>query len=267
LEKILYSPGVVNSAGEDPFMSSRLDPSPEQPELSSTRLSRVNYADQVADKLREDILAGSLMPRERLRMQSLTERFGVSQIPIREALRALEAEGLVVSTAGRALHVSDVRVDDLASLYSLRRMLECPLSRQSMLLASDDDIAAVVALLNDLEGVDRATPRFWGIHRDFHRALLKPALNVWSARILEQLWRSSERYVRIYMQFASFDNAMVEHRAMAAAATTRDGELLEAHTSRHLMSVERSIREAYFRQIDEADPADLYDEVTAPDQV
>ena len=92
--------------------------------IAAARASSVTAQELVLGSLREAILAGVLSPGARLRQEDLAERFGTSRIPVREALRALEYEGLVASEPNRGFTVTELDADDVEEVYDLRIVLE-----------------------------------------------------------------------------------------------------------------------------------------------
>src|SRR5689334_3045342 len=88
-----------------------------------------SVSDQVTDELRRSILSGVLAPGESLSLRKLAEQLGVSFIPVRDALKVLGGEGLVVNPPGRSATVAPLDLDELRSIYRVRRMLEPDLAR------------------------------------------------------------------------------------------------------------------------------------------
>ncbi|MBW1783863.1 MAG: GntR family transcriptional regulator [Deltaproteobacteria bacterium] len=95
------------------------------PDSDKVRYSKPkSVVETVADYLRESIVAGDLKPEEKINNNEITKRLGVSSIPLREALRILESEGLVVSHPGRGHWVSKVSRKDLEEAFEMRTFLE-----------------------------------------------------------------------------------------------------------------------------------------------
>src|SRR5438477_3118238 len=88
-------------------------------------IQRVSVVDDVTVRLRRALLAGEIKPGERIKVAELEKTFGVSHIPIREAVRRLETEGLIIAPAQRAAVASGVDLGDLAGLYDLRLIVSC----------------------------------------------------------------------------------------------------------------------------------------------
>src|SRR5579871_4506535 len=153
-------------------------------------IQRVTVVDNVTVRLRRALLEGEIKPGERIRVTELEKTFGVSHIPIREAVRRLEAEGLIIALPQRAAVAASVDIDDLTGLYDLRRIMECEVIRRSVDEMTDEQIAGVRTALVRLEAVaqDHDSPRFWKLHGEFHWALLEPGANAWIRRVVEQTW-------------------------------------------------------------------------------
>lgn len=215
---------------------------------SGDALKRTSMVDGVADALRTEILTGSFSPGDRIRVRELEERFGVSHIPIREALRRLGAEGLIEMAPKGATLVSGIAIEDLSGLYDLRRIIECELARRAAPLFTEESLAQLREAIDELDtrAGDTESPEFWEAHNRFHRAILAPALSGWAERVLNQIWQSSERYVRLFITaFGDQGIAMADHHEMVAACHADDGDALAAILARHLTRTEQTVREGY----------------------
>ena len=209
-------------------------------------IQRVSVVDTVTDRLRRALLAGDIKPGERIKVAELEKSFGVSHIPIREALRRLEAEGLIVALPQRAAVAAGVDLDDLSGLYDLRRIIECAVIERAVPSMTDEQVERVRAALDELESVvaDHDAPRFWELHSDFHRALLEPGSTAWIQRVLDQLWLASQRYVRLFVS-KTVEDAMRDHRELLAFSEARDGAAAADLLRHHLDRTELAVREAF----------------------
>jgi len=214
--------------------------------IRNDTIRRVSVVDDVTVRLRRSLLAGEIKPGERIRVSELEKSFGVSHIPIREAVRRLETEGLIVALPQRAAVASGVDLADLAGLYDLRRIIECEVIRRSIDVMTVEQAKAARGALEALEAVaaDQESPTFWELHRDFHWALLEPGASAWIERTLDQLWLASQRYVRLFVSRTLAD-AMFEHRQLVDCCDARDGARAAAILRRHLDRTELAVREAF----------------------
>lgn len=156
-----------------------------------------SLSEQVTAELRRSILSGALAPRQSLSLRKIAEQLNVSFIPVRDALRVLESEGLVVNPPGRSATVAPLDLDELRAIYRVRRILEPDLARRAALSLCDGELDRLHHAAATFGGVDRSMDDIYDDHRAFHLALLAPAASTWDTRILMMLWRAGERYVRI----------------------------------------------------------------------
>src|SRR5215210_1648113 len=212
----------------------------------SETIQRVSVVDNVTVLLRRALLAGEIKPGERIRVAELEKSFGVSHIPIREAVRRLETEGLIVALPQRAAVAAGVDLDDLAGLYDLRRIVECDVIRRSVDGMTAEQVETVRAALETFEKAsdDHDSPPFWELHRNFHWALLEPGASAWIRRVLDQVWTASQRYVRLFVSETVAD-AMADHRELLAFCETRDGRGAAELLRRHLDRTELAVRQAF----------------------
>ncbi len=156
-----------------------------------------SVSEQVTTELRRSILSGALTPGQSLSLRKLADQLGVSFIPVRDALRALESEGLVTNPPGRSATVAPLDLDEFHAIYRVRRLLEPDLARRSCTALSDAALDRLHQAAAEFGGRDRSMDDIYDDHRAFHIALLVPAATAWDIRILTMLFRASERYVRI----------------------------------------------------------------------
>lgn len=188
--------------------------------VSTTGVRRVqplSVVDQVTKEIRRSILAGDLPPGQEFSLREIAGRLGVSIIPVRESLRHLEGQGLVITERGKSATVAPLSHDDLRAVYRLRRQIEPELVGRACLLLTDRDHARLMSHLaifgNERLGLDE----IYEVHHEFHLDLLRPAATDWDLRMLNMLWHAAERYVRL--AFGGRDNDPDEpHRREAAHA-------------------------------------------------
>jgi DNA-binding GntR family transcriptional regulator len=176
-----------------------------------------SMADRVTAELRRSILNGALAPAQTFSLREISAQLGVSFIPVREALRNLESEGLVLMSPGRSAQVAPLDLADLQAIYRLRRTLEPEIASRSCLLLDDADLdrlhARAVGFGDERLGMDA----IYEAHHAFHLELFAPAATPWDVRILMTLWRAAERYIRI--GFGMLDPAPDEHQRREHAHT------------------------------------------------
>ena len=208
--------------------------------------------DGITERLRRAIIAGTIRPGERIRVAELERKFGVSHIPIREALRRLQSEGFVEISPRRTTIAAGVDLADLANIYDLRRIIEIEIGRRALSRMTKSDIDAVRRALESFQAVasDPSSGEFWERHRDFHWALLAPAANPTVQRVLDHLWQSSERYVRLFVStFATMDTVMGLHVELYEACAGGDVATFENALTRHYVETEKTICDGFSRSL------------------
>ena len=191
----------------------------------------------VGEQLRAEILNGEIEPGERINVRQIGLRLQVSAIPIREAIRLLEAEGLVETIPNIGAVAARVSQGELEDVYDLRRMIEPAIARRSVGHMPDDYPSMLRNTLEELELAERDTEGISGsvltIHRRFHWELLAPAATPLVEDTLRRLWRISERYVAL-TRGAVLPVADSQHTQMVEMCEQRDGDALADLLAHHL---------------------------------
>jgi DNA-binding GntR family transcriptional regulator len=147
-------------------------------------------ADMVTVALRDMILDGSFLPGEALRQRELAERFGVSPTPIREGLRRLESEGLVVFDPHRGSTVVERGVGATEENYRIRAMLEPAAVALAVEHITDEEIARLESLNAEIRAGDPATSAKAELNREFHYLIFEAAKSPLLFALIRVLWRS-----------------------------------------------------------------------------
>ncbi|TGD87872.1 GntR family transcriptional regulator [Mycolicibacterium sp. CH28] len=160
------------------------------------RTSQATALEQAYDAILEAILEGEIPAGAPLRLQELSTTFGMSMMPIREALRQLESIGVVEVIPRKGARVREISADDLIDTYRTRILLEGALCRRAAEnFDTSDEVAARAALerqrLALLDG-DAGEARL--AHKDFHYSIYRAAGSEWMLRSIESTWHNSERY-------------------------------------------------------------------------
>ena len=210
-------------------------------------LPRLTLTDATADALRGRIVAGAWPAGTPLRQEALAEELGVSRIPLREALRRLEAEGLVVVQPHRGAVVAALPTSDALELFELRALLEADLVRRAVpRLTAADDARLRAAALGFERAVIDGDVAAWGLaNRDFHFALYAAAGRPRTLEVVERLHAQTDRLLRLQLALTDgVRRAVREHRAIAAAARARDPRRAAALVRRHILDAGAALAEA-----------------------
>ncbi len=201
-------------------------------------ITRQTVTHQATEALRERILRGVYTDDSPLRQDALATELGVSRIPVREALRQLEAEGLVVFNPHRGAVVSSLSVDEIDELFELRAHIESDLVRRSVAKTTAEDISRAKKILKAYEAAFRSEEvGEWGkLNWEFHSALYAPANRPFTMAIIQRLHQQSDRYQRLQLILTHGESrAIDEHRGILAAVIAHDVKLASSLIRQHIL--------------------------------
>jgi DNA-binding GntR family transcriptional regulator len=209
----------------------------------------VPIRDVVYENLRQAILDGAMQPGERLVEGELSEKLNVSRMPIREAIRKLEAEGLVEHIPRRGVVVKGFSEEDIIEIYTLREALEALAAVQAVRRATREDIRQIEVAMMEVERLasmgDQADPRevFEANHR-FSQLIIEACHMPRLIQIVSTYMGYLERFRRVTMGDPSRREVVIrEHRMIFQAIKDGDEARAEALTREHV----RGGLEAYLR--------------------
>lgn len=188
--------------------------------------------------LRSDILTGVLAPGTQLIQEDVAQRYGVSRVPVREALQLLTSEGLVSHIPNRGYFVTELSVPDLIEVYRLRQILETEAIRVGVPALSDEDVAGLRKRATEVERAPNLET-LTEANRGFHFAIFEAAGMPRLVRLLQQLWDASDVYRSLYFQQSpNRSRVHSEHTAMLTALAARDvAEVIRLHDAHRDHSV------------------------------
>lgn len=194
-------------------------------------------------QVRADILFGRLPPGEKLKIQDLAERMGVSPSLVREALSRLTAENMIIATPQRGFRVTPITAEDVQDLTRARIEIEMVCLRRSLergdVSWEANILAAVHQLVRTHPEPGRVDEAWAGVHAEFHRALVQACDSKWLLQVREQLFVQAERYRWINLRMSPESRDLRdEHREIADAAIRRDIATTSALMEQHLRLTE-----------------------------
>lgn len=192
----------------------------------------------VGERLRDLILTGRLAPGTVLRLAPLAASFGVSVMPVREALRNLESEGLVIVQPRRGARVAELSVEDAEEIYALRIALETLCARHATERLTPADIAELERLFGEMQDAERAGDLAAFIECDhaFHAYLYGVSERPRLVRMISELQDRSRRYLpQLYEAWLMAEDPLEAHRPILAAIEARDAALVESLTHEHMV--------------------------------
>jgi DNA-binding GntR family transcriptional regulator len=222
--------------------SLRMAPRPR--EQGPRGLRRQSLPEDLAAALRERILSGELPGGTLLRQEAVAEEYEVSRMPVREALRLLEGEGLVALQVHRGAIVTAHSPEQVGELFDLRAMLEADLLVRAVPLASARDLAHAEEVLRRVEAAyARNDAHAWGaLNSEFHRALYLPARREQTLAIVTSIGLITERYIRLYHRIISaFAQAQSDHGELLALYRARKARQAGALLERHIQFTKQAL--------------------------
>jgi len=188
---------------------------------ASPRKRQGTAPETIAAALRADILSGEAKPGTLLRQEDLAARFAMSRIPVRDALRLLEAEGLVTIATNRGAQVVQFSKDEVAEIYHLRILLECDCLGLAVPRMTDEDLDRIERIRQRAE-IDAATPGWNDGDWAFHEALYRPSRHARQIETIRSLRTTSDLYAAAHQALPKERKRwLADHRAIVAACRAR----------------------------------------------
>jgi DNA-binding GntR family transcriptional regulator len=215
-----------------------------RPRGATHLLSRQSIPESLRDSLRERILSGEFEEGEALVQDAIAEEYGVSRMPVREALRQLEAMGLIAMRTHRGAVVTTIPTEEVEELFELRATLESDILARAIARMTDEDIEAARAILADLEAsYDQGDMANWGgLNWAFHQRLYLPSRRVRTLAILDAINLQIERYIRVHLVMTGgLEAAQQEHRELLRLCALREGDRAAAFLKEHVLSAGRTL--------------------------
>jgi DNA-binding GntR family transcriptional regulator len=207
-------------------------------------MSSPSATQSVLKLLRTDLITGHLTPGDQVVQETLAERYGVSRVPLREALRLLESEGLVTHEPHRGYFVTELTTGDLEEVYRLRAILETEAITAAVPNLSTSDINEIATLMAAAAAAaDQADiAALTDANRDFHFAIFEASAMPRLVRLLRQLWDATDLYRSLY--FAEHSNRVRvgdEHEHILAGLRNRDAQAVIAMHTQHRENSSESV--------------------------
>ena len=210
--------------------------------LASEQLLPHQARGVIEERLRSAILDGRLPAGTAVRQQELATLFGVSRMPVREALRQLEAQSLLKVEMHKGAVVAPLIGEDAVDTYALRVLLETEALRQSVPLLDASDIASARGYIQQLENETRHA-EIGRLNRLFHMSLYNKAPNKKLLRLIEDELNEEERFLRFHLSTMGLGKlTQDDHNALVDAASDKLVEEAIAVLERHLNTAARVIR-------------------------
>jgi DNA-binding GntR family transcriptional regulator len=206
--------------------------------LTENTSSSAVASSRITDAMREAILKGDLKPGSRLRQESLATTYNASRIPIREALRQLESEGLITFVPNSGAWVSKLDQAECIEIYKIRELLEPLALKESCLNLSEATLLRLEELVTEIRHA-ADIDEFLHLDREFHLLSYQGAKMLNLLQMIRQFWNSTQQYRRAYAHSVKLnDYSAVHHEhwllvdAIKRKDATHAGQILYGHIRR-----------------------------------
>lgn len=213
---------------------------------------RKTLPEQIADRLRRRILRGTLAPGEAIKERDMAAEIAVSRTPMREAIRILAKEGLVILRPSRSPVVAKPSLKEITDSIEVLRALEVLSSELACERATEEEIASIQAINQKMSAIYDTTDMIdvFEIDMSFHRAIARashnPALAETHQAYLARLWRV--RYLSA-SERRSRERVLRQHDGIARGLQLRDAALVRSEVRAHLDALIDDIRQKYGEEI------------------
>ncbi len=221
-------------------MSTRISDSSEL--IPASPIDLPSIPDVVYRQLRQDLARGVYKPGP-IRIRPLAERFGVSATPVREALRRLEAEGLVTLRKNQIV-VNSLSEDELREIFAIRAELETFAMRTGAdaIRSNPELLRELAALVESMDQHEHDLEQWRAANESFHMNIYHAAGMPRLSSTIDSLWIAVEPYLRLYVSTAgSFRAAQEQHRSILDSLRAGNDEAAAATLRRHLSDTEEVV--------------------------
>lgn len=195
----------------------------------------------VTNSLREAILTGELSGGFQLKQEELASRFNVSLSVLREALKNLEAEGLVKFYPNRGAVVTELSADEAQEIFDIRLFLELGALELAIPNLTEEDFIAADGILQEADHIMQNS-QVGVLNWRFHETLYRPAQRPKLLALIHNMHNNVERYMRIYLSTMNYQTkSQQEHRELLSVCIQRDTKAAQDLLRRHMAEASSSL--------------------------
>lgn len=204
----------------------------------------------LVELIRDDIVRGVFLPGAHLRLDKLAKRFDVSTMPIREALRALEAEGIVYSIPHRGSFVTEFTAEELLDIFEMRAVLEKMATRDAVPRFTESHFEQFQKMVNDWRAESDDVALMVQQNNDFHKLIYQTAKRPHLYKEIMVLRNRAPHYLRSYTEeMGRFENAKQAHQVLVDAFQVGNAETAANLMFNHVWDIGQALAE-YIRTKD-----------------
>jgi DNA-binding GntR family transcriptional regulator len=190
---------------------------------------------EVYDRLRQRITLGVIPPGKKISIRSLAELFGVSTMPVREALRMLQAEGFITFEK-RSVTVNELSLQEVKQMFTIRQHLEMLAAEWSLAKLTDDDIGVLEDILETMENPNMDVSEWRKLNKLFHLRFYECSKSSHMLELIKNVWDKVEPYMTIYSSSVDdFQEAHIQHCEILDLIRQRNLVLLREKIADHLI--------------------------------
>ncbi|MDI9334929.1 MAG: GntR family transcriptional regulator [Cytophagales bacterium] len=191
--------------------------------------------EEVAELLRQRIFSRALKPGDWIDELRLSAQLGISRTPLREALKVLATEGLITMKMRRGAYVTEVNDKDLRDVFHLMAVLEADAAGIAAHAATDQQLAELSALHEQLEKSTKDRVKFFAVNEAFHLKLLEVANNRWREQMVADLRKVMKlNRAQSLLKAGRIEESLAEHSAIMAALKKRNAAAAQAAMRAHI---------------------------------
>lgn len=198
----------------------------------------------LAESLRDEIISGNIPPGQPLRLEDLAAQFDVSTMPVREALRELEAEGLVKIFPHRGAVVTELTADELEDIYDIRATLEAMGARLAVPRLTEETLGRLHTLVDQMDSHLGEVAALVKLNNEFHLALYAASGRDHLCDLIKTLRLRTQHYLHAFISdLGGMPQAQSEHRAIVEFCKRGDGQGAARIMHEHVARVGRALIE------------------------
>jgi DNA-binding GntR family transcriptional regulator len=196
--------------------------------MINERISTKTLRQKVYDRLKARIIAAEILPGQMMTIQGLAKGFGVSIMPVREALWQLESEKVIVIESNRRIYVNALTRKDMEEALRIRLILESMAVEQSCERRTDANLAMLRPILESMESAIGKPKRYISLNSQYHFAIYSFADSPMLLEIIDSLWARVGPYLKIAWEKGADPTSSIKcHRGMYKALADRDKNKLK----------------------------------------
>ena len=215
---------------------------------------KVSLVDQVIEQIRQSIFNFEYKPGDKIDLKELSEKWGVSRTPLREAIRKLEAEGLITYKAQKGFMIRSIQPEEVKKLFVVRKNLESLAGSLACDYVTDGEIKEIEKIHNkiitlpdksDFSKIEDLRV-LHQLNKDFHFKIYKASKNKFLIQVISYMWNISAIYIASTLSTPGRINKIIkEHEKILLSLKKKDKVGIQKAIKKHLDSSERDIMRGY----------------------